>query len=53
MNQDKDNSVNAADGREGNGRRTWSAPKLVRLRAHEAEGGANPLTPEGQFATGS
>ena len=34
-------------------RRTWSRPKLSRIRAGEAELGANPIKPEGAFATGS
>ena len=53
MRQGKDDFVDAADGRAGSRRRAWHAPKLIRLGAHEAEAGANPLTQEGQFATGS
>jgi len=53
MNHGSDKSTMGSDERGTSGRRAWSAPRLVRLGAREAEGGANPLTPEGQFATGS
>ena len=35
------------------GRRPWSTPALSRVRLGEAQGGANPINPEGQIATGS
>jgi hypothetical protein len=34
-------------------RREWQAPRLARLRAGQAELGANPIKEEGVFAKGS
>jgi hypothetical protein len=34
-------------------RKTWDRPRLTRLRAGEAEIGANPAKPELHFAYGS
>lgn len=34
-------------------KRTWVRPELARIRAADAEAGANPISPEGAFATGS
>ena len=31
----------------------WATPRLSRLEASDAEAGANPINPEGAFATGS
>lgn len=34
-------------------RRTWQTPSVTRIRAGEAELGANQVNPEGAFAFGS
>lgn len=34
-------------------RQEWATPRLVRMRAGDAEVGANPLRPEGPIAMGS
>lgn len=34
-------------------RKPWSPPRYSRIRAGEAELGANPIRPEGAFAMGS
>jgi hypothetical protein len=34
-------------------RRQWDAPRLTRIRAGEAETGANPANPEAHFGSGS
>lgn len=35
------------------GKDAWTTPRLVTLDAADAEGGANPINPEGAFAIGS
>lgn len=34
-------------------RKAWTTPQLVTLDAADAEGGANPINPEGVIGTGS
>ncbi|URW75327.1 hypothetical protein M9980_12410 [Sphingomonas donggukensis] len=34
-------------------RKVWTAPQVVKIRAGDAELGANPVIPEGQFGKGS
>lgn len=34
-------------------RRAWISPELRTMRAGSAEGGPNPIAPEGAFAVGS
>ena len=54
MNESNRNPVDAADNlAAGRSRAEWTTPKLIRLRARDAESGSNPIVPEGQFAMGS
>jgi hypothetical protein len=39
--------------RAGAGRRIWQTPRLYLLKAGSAEAGANPVAPEGPFASGA
>lgn len=39
--------------RDAGPRQQWATPRLVRMRAGDAELGANPLRPEGPIAMGS
>jgi hypothetical protein len=54
MDQSNRNPMDGADkpARQGP-RRTWTTPKLTRLRARDAELGSNPFVAEGVFGKGS
>jgi hypothetical protein len=50
---DKQTSAASHDASAPARRKAWSAPHLARLRAGQAEIGANPAKPELNFAYGS
>jgi hypothetical protein len=53
MDHDQQNSPAESTRAVAPDRRPWNAPRLIRIKAGEAEIGSNPIMPEGPIAKGS